>query len=133
MDSLTQSLNQFINVKRIIACIANANNNISFEEQKVMMLNIGETSGLQPDQIEILFEDLKNQPDPESLAREISIPLIKRQLIVDLVALCVMKQDWSENEWMILAKAVNGLGVPLPHQELLSASIRSLHKISEEL
>jgi hypothetical protein len=133
MDALKLSLEEYTNVRRILAGIAIANDEIDDEERRIIVSNIGEASSLTEDQLQVLIDDVASKPDVMSLASEITQPIFLKQLMVDLAAFALMKSDWHESEVNALKCAIAGMKISDENRGRLVDAIELLRNISQTL
>lgn len=133
MDALKISLEEYTNVRRVLARIAIANDEIDEEERRIIVSNIGDASNLTGDQLQVLIDDVTSKPDVMSLVSEITQPIFLKQLMVDLSAFALMKSDWHESEMNVLKCAVAGMKISDENRGRLTEVIELLRNISQTL
>ncbi|HIK18775.1 MAG TPA: hypothetical protein IGS53_26310 [Leptolyngbyaceae cyanobacterium M33_DOE_097] len=133
MDAIKASFEEYTKVRRILAGIAIANDKIDDEERKIIVSSIGEASSLTEEQLKVLIGDVTSKPDVMSLASEITQPIFLKQLMVDLIAFALMKNDWYESEVNALKYAISGMKISDENRGRLVDAIELLRNISSTL
>jgi hypothetical protein len=133
MDSEKKLLEEYTQVRRILARIAIANDKIDEQERIVIASSIGGASNLTGDQLKTLIDDAQKKPDIASLVSPVSAPIFLRQLMVDLSALVLMKTDWHDSEVETLKRAVMSVRVSDENKSKLLEALELLRSISQTL
>lgn len=112
MENTVKDLtDEYVQIRRVLVQIAIANEEIDEQERMVIASSIGGSSGLNDEQVETLLKDANAKPDIKSLVGEISHPMALKQMLLDLVALALMKSDWYESESQALKDAVMSMNL----------------------
>lgn len=133
MDSEKKTLEEYTQVRRVLARIAIANEEIDEQERIVIASSIGGASNLTGEQLKTLIDDAQKKPDITSLVSEIDIPIFLRQLLVDLSALILMKTNWHDSEVETLKLAVTSMKVPKETQSKILQAFELLRSVSQTI
>jgi hypothetical protein len=133
MNSEKKTLEQYTQVRRVLARIAIANEEIDEQERIVIASSIGGASNLTGEQLKTLIDDAKKKPDITSLVSEIEVPIFLRQLMVDFSALILMKTDWQDSEVETFKLAVTSMNVSQENQSKLLQAFELLRSVSQAI
>jgi hypothetical protein len=128
IDSKTE-----FHVKRILALIAYANNEIDEEERQLLTSSITASPGLSEQEVVALLQDVSEMPAVEKLVSEISSSDGKRYLLFNLFSLLTLKHDMNEKEVEAVIATIEALELPAEFIEQLRSIISILLAISKHL
>lgn len=112
MDTTTVDLtNEYVQLRRVLARIAVANEEIDEQERVVIASSIGSVSSLNDDQMKVLLNDVATKPDIKDLVSGVIHPAARKYMLVDLAALALMKTDWHPLETQALKDAVMAIEI----------------------
>jgi uncharacterized membrane protein YebE (DUF533 family) len=124
---------EYVQLRRVLVQIAIANEDIDEQERMVIASSIGGSSGLNDDQVKTLLEDATTKPDIKDLVEEISHPVALKQMLLDLVALALMKPTWHEAETRVLRDAVMAMGISESNRLSFLKTFESLQEMSQTI
>jgi hypothetical protein len=112
MNTTTVDLTgEYVQLRRVLARIAIANEEIDEQERVVIASSIGNASSLNDDQMKVLLNDAATKPDIKDLVLGVIHPVAQKHMLVDLAALALMKTDWHPLETQALKDAVMAMDV----------------------
>lgn len=134
MSSKVKELaDEYVQVRRVLVQIAIANEDIDEQERMIIASSIGGSSGLNDDQVKTLLEDATAKPNIKDLVGEISHPMAFKQMLLDLVALALMKPTWHEAEIRVLRDAVMAMGISESNRLSFLKTFETLQEISQTI
>lgn len=134
MNSKVKDLaEEYVQLRRVLVQIAIANEEIDEQERMVIASSIGGSSGLNDEQVKSLLEDATAKPDIKNLVGEISHPVALKQMLLDLLALALMKPAWHESETQVLKDAVMAMSISESNRLGFLKTFESLQEISKTI
>lgn len=133
MNNVDTLVDEVTQMRRVLARIAIANDEIDDQERLVIVSNIGGASHLSGDQLKTLIDDVAAKPDVLDLISGIKQPMILRQLIAELAAFALLKKEWHANEVYTLKKAVSGMKMSSENREAFLRAFEVLRGISQTI
>ncbi len=131
MDSQNELSEGYIQVRRVLAAIAAANEDIDDQERMVIASSLGGAAHLNRNQMKILLDDALMKPDIASLVTTIDEAIFVKQLIIDLTALSIIKNEWHPSEIAAINKTIDAIYLSEKHREQLHQALNLLRIIGQ--
>lgn len=112
MSEAASSEYEYVTVRRLIAAITLANDELTEEERLVIASSVGGKAHLSPEAMHLLIQDAKRGVDVKEVAASLRNITSVRQLFADLAALAVYKLEWHKDEIMTAKLAIYSLPIP---------------------
>jgi len=133
VESVTDIARSYIQVRRVLAAIAFSNDEIDDEERRIIASSLGGAAHLTREQMGVLLDDVTQKPKIEELVAKISGAEYVKQLVIDLLALATVKQDWHESELQAVYSAIHSLNIGEESQKNLQHAFELTRTISQSI
>jgi hypothetical protein len=133
MTSVIDPISDYMQARRVITRVCLANEDLSHEERLVLASSVGGASNLPAEQIQVLLRDTTELPDVDVLMKAMTHAGQYRQILIDLAALAVVKQDWHDSELAAARKAIGAFPLDEPTRSALSDAFEALRRASTSL